>query len=192
RSDVPSYHFIYGGQNTGYYLSDELTSTIKFDLTSQVTRNHQIRTGVEANFHTYHRNNMAIEMSSRTQWQPYIPDVSSSAHDDYTRHPFDFSAYIQDKIELQDFIMNIGLRYDYFDANDYTFSDATHPAQSDTVKASPKSQISPRLGLSFPITDQGFIHFSYGHFFQMPSFYRGLFISRMAIFSRCRLFTTFT
>lgn len=171
RSDVPSYHFIYGGQNTGYYLSDELTSTIKFDLTSQVTRNHQIRTGVEANFHTYHRNNMAIEMSSRTQWQPYIPDVSSSAHDDYTRHPFDFSAYIQDKIELQDFIMNIGLRYDYFDANDYTFSDATHPAQSDTVKASPKSQISPRLGLSFPITDQGFIHFSYGHFFQMPSFY---------------------
>ncbi len=34
----------------------------------------------------------------------------------------------------------------------------------------PRSSVSPRLGVSFPITDQGIIHFSYGHFFQMPSF----------------------
>jgi outer membrane receptor protein involved in Fe transport len=31
-------------------------------------------------------------------------------------------------------------------------------------------QISPRLGISFPITDQGIVHFSYGHFFQVPTF----------------------
>jgi outer membrane receptor protein involved in Fe transport len=31
-------------------------------------------------------------------------------------------------------------------------------------------QVSPRLGISFPITDQGIIHFSYGHFFQIPDF----------------------
>jgi outer membrane receptor protein involved in Fe transport len=31
-------------------------------------------------------------------------------------------------------------------------------------------QLSPRLGISFPITDKGIIHFSYGHFFQIPSF----------------------
>ena len=30
--------------------------------------------------------------------------------------------------------------------------------------------LSPRLGLSFPITDRGVIHFSYGHFFQIPDF----------------------
>jgi len=30
--------------------------------------------------------------------------------------------------------------------------------------------ISPRLGASFPISDQGVFHFSYGHFFQMPKF----------------------
>ncbi|MEN8193040.1 MAG: TonB-dependent receptor, partial [Bacteroidota bacterium] len=32
-----------------------------------------------------------------------------------------------------------------------------------------KHQLSPRLGVSFPITDKGIIHFSYGHFFQLPS-----------------------
>jgi hypothetical protein len=33
-----------------------------------------------------------------------------------------------------------------------------------------KYQLSPRFGISFPITEQGVIHFSYGHFFQNPEF----------------------
>ena len=31
-------------------------------------------------------------------------------------------------------------------------------------------KLSPRLGVAFPITDRGVIHFSYGHFFQIPNF----------------------
>ncbi len=41
----------------------------------------------------------------------------------------------------------------------YWYKDATN-----------KTQISPRLGASFPITATGIIHFSYGHFFQIPNF----------------------
>ncbi len=37
-------------------------------------------------------------------------------------------------------------------------------------EASIKYQISPRVGLAFPITDKGVIHFSYGHFFQLPGY----------------------
>lgn len=37
-------------------------------------------------------------------------------------------------------------------------------------KATAKQHISPRLGVSFPITEKGVIHFSYGHFYQRPSF----------------------
>ena len=33
-----------------------------------------------------------------------------------------------------------------------------------------KWKISPRLGVSFPITERGVVHFSYGHFFQIPRF----------------------
>ncbi|MDH4069556.1 MAG: TonB-dependent receptor, partial [Ignavibacteria bacterium] len=36
--------------------------------------------------------------------------------------------------------------------------------------ASVKTNISPRLGISYPITDRGILHFSYGHFLQIPSF----------------------
>jgi outer membrane receptor for ferrienterochelin and colicin len=37
-------------------------------------------------------------------------------------------------------------------------------------RPSDKFQISPRLGIAFPITDRGKIYFSYGHFFQLPAF----------------------
>ena len=33
-----------------------------------------------------------------------------------------------------------------------------------------KYQLSPRIGLAFPITDKGVIHFSYGHFLQLPPY----------------------
>ncbi|MBX2977237.1 MAG: TonB-dependent receptor [Ignavibacteriaceae bacterium] len=36
--------------------------------------------------------------------------------------------------------------------------------------ASIKYQLSPRIGLAFPITDAGVIHFSYGHFLQLPPY----------------------
>jgi len=36
--------------------------------------------------------------------------------------------------------------------------------------ASAKTQISPRVGLAFPISDKGVIHFSYGHFQQLPRY----------------------
>lgn len=37
-------------------------------------------------------------------------------------------------------------------------------------EASNKTQVSPRLGVSFPVTETGVVHFSYGHFFQIPNF----------------------
>jgi len=36
--------------------------------------------------------------------------------------------------------------------------------------ADAKTQVSPRIGIAYPITDKGVIHFSYGHFFQIPDF----------------------
>jgi len=36
--------------------------------------------------------------------------------------------------------------------------------------AEPVTQVSPRIGVAFPISQTGVVHFSYGHFFQIPSF----------------------
>ena len=37
-------------------------------------------------------------------------------------------------------------------------------------KVKPSFQISPRIGIAYPITDKGVVHVSYGHFFQVPNF----------------------
>jgi outer membrane receptor protein involved in Fe transport len=74
-------------------------------------------------------------------------------------------------------IINAGIRFDYFDPASSYPMDLKNPTKNplfpfpDVWKAAvSKTQMSPRLGISFPITDQGIIHFSYGHFFQMPNF----------------------
>lgn len=65
----------------------------------------------------------------------------------------------------------------FYDYNDNGVQDPDEPSKTieDRLKywykkASIKSQISPRLGIAYPITDRGVIHFSYGHFLQLPSY----------------------
>jgi len=96
----------------------------------------------------------------------------------YTRNPIQGAAYIQDKIELfQSIILNLGLRYDYFDpAADYNPYISEELSLQDTIfvtenlqPASKKHILQPRISFSFPITDQGIIRFSYGHFAQIGS-----------------------
>lgn len=67
----------------------------------------------------------------------------------------------------------------YFDYNGNGVQDPNEPTKTAADRrqywykdASSKLQISPRFGASFPITDRGVIHFSYGHFFQIPNFER--------------------
>ena len=50
--------------------------------------------------------------------------------------------------------------------------DSLSPPFPDSIsyQASAKHQLSPRLGISYPISDKGAVHISYGHFFQVPSF----------------------
>ncbi len=65
----------------------------------------------------------------------------------------------------------------FFDYNGNGVQDPDEPTKTveDRLKywykkASIKYQVSPRVGIAYPITDKGVIHFSYGHFLQLPSY----------------------
>jgi len=95
----------------------------------------------------------------------------------YLKYPMQLAAYIQDKMEYDIMIINAGVRIDWFNpASSYPAdlrnpsNNPLYPGAGQYTIASKKYQVSPRLGVSFPITDQGIIHFSYGHFFQIPGF----------------------
>ncbi len=179
-------------------------TSINADLTSQVTKRHLIKTGFSARLHDLSRENYNLQFS-QVDYRPIIPDKSSPYRTDYEAKPKEMAAYIQDKIEFNELIINIGLRFDYFDSDGRVLTDPMDPqiykpfklehiykdyvpGMPDSLldqlteytpeeraafwykKAKPKYQISPRFGISFPVTDQGVIHFSYGHFFQNPEF----------------------
>lgn len=94
-----------------------------------------------------------------------------------TYKPNQGAAYIQDRIELGDLVVRAGLRYEIFDPQAYIPSNLQNPANtiqgvpgSILVKAKVKHTLAPRLGFGFPLTDKSALHFSYGHFYQMPAY----------------------
>ena len=76
-------------------------------------------------------------------------------------------------------IINIGVRYDYFDPKAVYPSQLRNPfnalnfpddpsKMSEYLPADPKVQVSPRLGISYQLGKAALLRFSYGHFFKMP------------------------
>ena len=98
----------------------------------------------------------------------YDPKRNFPYVDDYDTQPYEMAFYVQDKIELPFLVMNLGLRWDYSNAN---VSYRANPLDPNTIiTATPISQLSPRIGFAHPISDRTKLHFSYGHFFQNPEF----------------------
>lgn len=208
------YSFKTGGNDNNIFERRTVTSTIKADLNSQITKKHMIKTGLEFRQHklNFYNANLqpplqktAIDIiydSPFLETPVVMPDSTIHASR-YEFKPSEIGAYIQDKIEFDELIVNAGVRFDYFDPKGRTLADPSDPSifnpirpenryydlnengiqdngETDVtveereaywyVDTSPKWKISPRLGVSFPITDQGVVHFSYGHFFQIPRF----------------------
>ena len=113
-------------------------------------------------------------------YEPEVFGDSTVYADIYNVKPREAAAYIQDKMEYENMVINFGLRYDYFDPASYYPSDSRNPANqlvlpdsmmSDEVSAPVIDQISPRIGFAYQLGNQAVLHFSYGHFFQMPPLY---------------------
>jgi outer membrane receptor protein involved in Fe transport len=91
--------------------------------------------------------------------------------------PVFIGAYVQDRIDFNDIIINAGLRFDYFDVDNYQLVDPAYPDAGIDASSgefipegwekSPTTQyLSPRLGISFPVTDKTVFHAQYGQFVQ--------------------------
>ena len=169
--------FLTGGAGMWHEYRNTQIFLTKFDLTSQVNKVHQIKVGVD--FKRYDLSFEEFEIIHNPEdafgiFVPHIPHDSTFNHNTYEHKPIEFSGYLQDKIELDNMIVNIGVRYDYLAAKGVIPNDLSDPNGSykrgEVTSSSVKSQISPRFGISYPISDRGAVHFSYGFFFQRPNF----------------------
>ena len=188
--------FVAGG--TDNYRSNRTTETfgVKGDVVAQLFKIHEIKAGFETRFHGVSYESYSVEIGKE------MPDgsfgnlnnddllydstlkfirrkpLSPSQFTNYSKHPMNLAAYIQDKIEFESsFIVNAGLRYEYFDP-----AASYNPEVSQNLRDSSfgyisayntpskvKHSVSPRVSMSYPITDKAIIRLSYGHFYQVAS-----------------------
>ncbi|MFH0991102.1 MAG: TonB-dependent receptor [bacterium] len=147
------------------------TLNIKFDLTSQIDRYHQVKTGFDFTYDDLHTDFSRIRYESH--WEDY--------NTQWNHFPYRLGAYLQDKLEFEGMIANIGIRLDYNEPNSDWFTldpymkyiQRKYKDQIYTSAPSEKAKghlkISPRLGISHPISEDVKLYFSYGHFYSMPS-----------------------
>jgi len=175
--------FNMGGTENGQSYIKNNTFMGKFDFTAQIDKINLIKTGLEVKRHDiqYHSLTPIIIDSYLADEERfvvvdhYVPDLSNPLHNKYQFKPIEAAFYIQDKLELKEIILNIGLRFDYLDPQAKVPDDLQAVVKNGQLDSpfgatSRKFQTSPRLGLSFPISDQGAIHLAYGHFFQIPPY----------------------
>ncbi|MDZ7306215.1 MAG: TonB-dependent receptor [candidate division KSB1 bacterium] len=131
------FSFKTGGVSNRHFNRRTATGLVKFDLTSQMTSIHQFKSGVEYRRHRVFFEDIylqpALEQSDfdPARDSPFIrtriPDLSTPDHNRSTHRPVEFAAYLQDKIELQNFIVNVGVRLDHFDPDGRVLADPSDP-----------------------------------------------------------------
>lgn len=164
--------FFFGGHTSTARDSSKTSSiTLKFDLTSQLNFNNQVKTGIEFVYSTLDLNFGTVNK--------VFPESNTYIKELY--NPIRASFYIQDKLEFEEFIANVGVRLDYsqsrtdwpdVDPFDKKFFGSSYSENTvyNVVPSEKQFSISPRLGISHPITENSKLYFNYGHFKQLPSY----------------------
>ena len=170
--------YLAGGTNLSRSWRRTRSWNAKLDVVSQVHPVHELKFGGELRNHRMETEVYTL-LYDVGQAQPIIPDPKVNPdftqYQAYTRKPLQAAVYILDKMELaRSFILNIGARYEFLDTkapyNPDLVGAVDTGVEKNLVQSTPKHRFSPRISLSFPITDRGIIRFSYGHFYQNPDF----------------------
>ena len=180
-------HITYGDEfyDTGfapewYDLSSENTR-MDFDWTYHTKTRHKLKTGFE---HTI------TDIQVLDIDEPWSGSSGFGAnYDRYNAKTYFGAFYFQDRIIFEGMTLNIGFRTDYWIPGRYVeeaisdtaniiitdearkiFEEETFdfPWAGDPFKM--KARLSPRFGISHPVTDNDVLYFYYGHFSQLPTF----------------------
>lgn len=156
-----------------YHNRSTETTALKFDLTSQWHSRHQIKTGIEANYYEMNKAEIKYPESYNSRWDPAVggtpPDNGpwpslGIFRDFYYRTPFAGAFYLQDKIEYENLIVNLGVRWDFWSPGEQVQDQVSEGTEVFGTKL--KFTFNPRLGISHPITERDMLYFQFGRFTQ--------------------------
>jgi outer membrane receptor protein involved in Fe transport len=155
------------------------STTVKGNVTAQLDAHNQVKAGFEV-------------VANDLQLDYGVVNLAFPETNNYVRErhfPIRGAVFAQDKLEFGGFVANLGLRLDYSNANVEwfdvgTFEKSFFTSSFDPARSYPMTQataqwtLSPRLGVSHPITENSKLYFNYGHFKQLPTYEQLLRYSR--------------
>ncbi|HLP15691.1 MAG TPA: TonB-dependent receptor [Bacteroidota bacterium] len=147
--------------------------TVKIDFTHHFSEQNKFKAGIESKFQS---------MQMIDIFQPWIKPLGIN-NDIYNVNPASGALYAQDNISIKGMVLNFGLRFDYWFPGKFVDEAIDNPnimLPSDDIRQQYKDQtwlllgrrwkgrLSPRLGISHPVSDNQTLFFSYGHFSKLP------------------------
>ncbi|MFQ6617363.1 MAG: TonB-dependent receptor domain-containing protein [Fidelibacterota bacterium] len=164
--------FYWYGKGTTFYrlrwnMDEKFNYSTKLIYTNQITPRHKFKTGIEGTYYDIFDHDVDLASGGNVYGQNI--------------HVFPHSggAFVEDKMEYEGMIVNLGLRFDYFNPNwDKYPSDLDNPVINPATggevlnprKVKAKYYWSPRLGIAYPITENDVLYFNFGRYFQLPMF----------------------
>jgi len=165
------------------------TLTLRLNLSSQIHPEHFVKTGIELQGNDLQYIDIqdggvklslyGIAKYTSSQNRP-LPPRPPGPFPEFGQNRWTFRVkplmgawYIQDKFEKETLILNAGIRLDWFYLGK-TIMNRDWKKQWERVTGLQsnwkvlKYKFSPRFGISFPISEDMVVFFSYGHFNQLP------------------------
>jgi outer membrane receptor protein involved in Fe transport len=124
--------------------SDVLKANLSTNI--QIHRYHEVKAGFEYSYQ---------DLQNLTY---FTSDSVDPVIDEYQYNPTEYFAYVQDNIDFSGVYAKLGCRYDYFD-----------PAIEGVM---PKTFVSPRVGVSFQVSDKFLFRANIGRYAQPPLYHQ--------------------
>ncbi len=173
--DVGITGMFFGGHTSTTRDSSLITSfTLSADYSNQFSSNQLVKIGSELVYHDLNLDYGVVNL--------VFPESNNYVR--MKKSPIRGALYLQDKIELKGYIVNIGLRLDYNNANthwqflepfskewkEYNSTLFDPDSNYTSQQANDQLSLSPRLAISHPISSTSKLFFNYGHFKQLPTY----------------------
>jgi hypothetical protein len=157
------------GNPAGYSFDTRQRIQLDGKFAQQINE-HLITAGFETQFHHI------------TTFSNNLPWDANPFQDAYDVKPYTAALYVIDKMEFSDITFNPSLRFDLYDPANSTaltnpfepYTKTIDPVSGDTVitfafaESEVQTQLSPRLGITYAISEMTTFNFNYGLYFKQP------------------------
>jgi len=137
------------------------------DISSEQLKGHRFKSGVQVIYNNLMNDERVFPAQQRVNTATGLVQQGLDVNL-YRSFNTEGAVYVQDKWEHEGMVLNGGVRFDWLTVGNNDEILITNAAVDPRVETF-KSNVSPRVGVAFPITDRDKFFFHYGRFTQWPS-----------------------